>query len=65
MELEVLLSCKQENATGPYPEPDKSTQHPSTVFLRMTIFNLFTHSFYNNDDKTRLRVNVNYIADTE
>jgi hypothetical protein len=28
MELEVSLQCSQQPTTGPYPEPDESSQHP-------------------------------------
>jgi hypothetical protein len=32
MEPEGSLSCSQEPATVPYPEPDESNSHPPTVF---------------------------------
>jgi len=32
MELESLLLFSQEHATGPYPEPDESSEHPPTLF---------------------------------
>jgi hypothetical protein len=32
MEPESSLSCSQEAATGPYPEPDESIPHLSTDF---------------------------------
>jgi hypothetical protein len=28
MEIEDLLSCSQQPAIGPYPEPDKLNPHP-------------------------------------
>jgi hypothetical protein len=27
------LSCSEQSATGPYPEPDESNPHPSTLFF--------------------------------
>jgi hypothetical protein len=35
MESESSLSCPQELATGPYPEPDKSSPQPHTHFLKI------------------------------
>jgi hypothetical protein len=32
MEPECSLSCSQQPATGPYPEPDESTPHLPTLF---------------------------------
>jgi hypothetical protein len=32
MELEGALPYSQQPATGPYPEPDESSQHPLTLF---------------------------------
>jgi hypothetical protein len=33
MEPEDSLSCSQEPAIGPYPEPDESNPHPPKLFL--------------------------------
>jgi hypothetical protein len=33
MEPEGSLSCSEEPATGPNPEPDESNPHPETLFL--------------------------------
>jgi hypothetical protein len=33
MELEGSLLCSQDPATGPYPEPDKSSPQLSILFL--------------------------------
>jgi hypothetical protein len=33
MEPEGLLSCSQEPAIDPYPEPDESSSHPPILFL--------------------------------
>jgi hypothetical protein len=32
MEAEGSLSCSQEPATGPYPEPDESNPHIPNLF---------------------------------
>jgi len=32
MEPEGLFPFTQESGTGPYPEPDASNPHPSTLF---------------------------------
>jgi hypothetical protein len=32
MEPEVSLPCSQQPATGPYPEPDESSLHITTLF---------------------------------
>jgi len=32
MESEGSLSCSQEPASGPYPEPDESSSHPPNLF---------------------------------
>jgi hypothetical protein len=32
MEREDSLLCSQGSAAGPYPEPDASSPHPSTLF---------------------------------
>jgi len=34
MELEILLSCLQKSATGPFPEPVESSLHLHILFLR-------------------------------
>jgi hypothetical protein len=34
MEIEGSLPCLQEPATSPYPEPDESSPHPPTPFLK-------------------------------
>jgi hypothetical protein len=33
MEFDGSLLCSQETATGPYPEPDASSQHFPTLLL--------------------------------
>jgi len=33
MELRWLLSFTYETAIAPYPEPDKSSSHPQTLFF--------------------------------
>jgi hypothetical protein len=44
MEPEVSLSCSQESFTGPYPEPDRSTQcqEMSTVIKFSNIIYSYT-----------------------
>jgi hypothetical protein len=32
--IKNLFTCSQEHATGPYPEPDKSSPHPHTLFIQ-------------------------------
>jgi len=32
MEPKVALSCSQQPATGPYPQPDEFSPHISTLF---------------------------------
>jgi hypothetical protein len=37
MELEGLLPCSQEPATGPYPDADESSPHPQTIPTRFVL----------------------------
>jgi hypothetical protein len=35
METKVSLSCSQEPATGPYPEPDNCSRHPHILSFHL------------------------------
>jgi hypothetical protein len=37
MKLEAWLLCSQEQANGPYPEPDKSNPLPHPIYLRFIL----------------------------
>lgn len=43
MESECFLSCSQNTATGPYPEPDASSSHLNILFLLRSISIQCTH----------------------
>jgi len=43
MEAEDLLSCSQEPATGPYPEPDESNPQLTITLLYDSILTLSSH----------------------
>jgi len=42
MEAKGSLPCPQQPADGPYPEPDKISQHPHNIFLYNLIYPLAT-----------------------
>jgi hypothetical protein len=40
MEPEGSLACTQEPSTGPYPEPDKSSKYPHSIYPRSSLIHL-------------------------
>jgi hypothetical protein len=57
MEPEYLLPCSNDSTSGPYPEPDESTEyisilfldiHLNIIYLRITNFPNYLPSGYNS-----------------